>query len=973
MIRRYALALGVGLLTALGSSQNAPIVARQQQIGPPGAGSLNGGGTSTRLADGRWLMVGGQSSDGPLARAWVFDPATKTTTPLTQPMQQPRVGHTATLLADGTVLVIGGRNGDVLVEVPELFNPATGAFTPLAMRGAVRRTSHTATLLTTGEVLVAGGDDGGQTSVPTEIWNPSAQTAVSLDAAGVNRKSHTATLMADGRVLVTGGVTLEGRSAQENLAIQPARGTIQPVRMAPEEQPVPPTVVESIPASSASGVPLDAHVAIRFSTAMTVESLSPETVRLRGPDGAVIAQVIPAEDGRLAFVWPATPLSEDATYTLTISGAVDRQGVPLAATSTGFRTVRRPITDDLNVDAEDWAPARARGENAWRTNRPPSPWESLGPLMAPSGVTAVSGRVLRLDGRPLADVSLELEGQTTRSDRTGRFLLRVDNMVTGEHTLVIDARTANRPNRTYGFYEARIGAFAGQTTVLPFTVWSPVIDTRHEVTIPSPTTTEMVITTPTMPGLELHLPAGTVIRDEDHHVVRKVSLTPIPLDRTPFPLPLDATFTMFFTIQPGGAYLSTPGPIKGGWLVYPNAGQSRVGKRVQFFNYDPDDKGWYPYGMGTVTRTHVVPDAKTRIYGFTGASFNDGSPPPEGGATPGVPKEADPVDPSTGAFIMTKTDLSLPDVMPLALTRTYNSQDAEQRAFGYGMTHNFALFEHSEDFPAEADLIQPDGGRIHYERISDPGLPWYATVFEHTSTPTAFYKSRLTFWGGVILNGGWQARLTDGTVYLFGHAAPLQAIRDRYGNETRLTWSDANLLGSGTGNLLRVTSPNGRWIAFTYDGSDRVTEATDNIGRTVTYSLRRQREPVDGHRSREHRHHVYVRRVASALDDHRRPRHHVSHEHVCGWAHRDADLGGYECHVRARLHGGRVGPDHADGHHGSARTREAVRLQQRSVPDERDGGVPDGAGADDDHDARERQQFRDGRRGRAGPPDRIYV
>jgi hypothetical protein len=30
----------------------------------------------------------------------------------------------------------------------------------------------------------------------------------------------------------------------------------------------------------------------------------------------------------------------------------------------------------------------------WRANRPPSSWESLAPL----GVTAVSGRVLRLDG-----------------------------------------------------------------------------------------------------------------------------------------------------------------------------------------------------------------------------------------------------------------------------------------------------------------------------------------------------------------------------------------------------------------------------------------------------------------------------------------------------------------------------------------------------------------------------------------------
>jgi RHS repeat-associated protein len=33
-----------------------------------------------------------------------------------------------------------------------------------------------------------------------------------------------------------------------------------------------------------------------------------------------------------------------------------------------------------------------------------------------------------------------------------------------------------------------------------------------------------------------------------------------------------------------------------------------------------------------------------------------------------------------------------------------------------------------------------------------------------------------------------------------------------------------------------VTSPNGRWIAFTYDGDNRITQARDNISRTVTYT-----------------------------------------------------------------------------------------------------------------------------------------
>ena len=384
-----------------------------------------------------------------------------------------------------------------------------------------------------------------------------------------------------------------------------------------------------------------------------------------------------------------------------------------------------------------------------------------------------------------------------------------------------------------GFYEARVSLTAGQTTALPFTIWSPLIDTAHQVTIPSPTTAETVVATPVIPGLELHLPAGTIIRDEDGEIVRTLTITPVPLDRTPFPLPPEATFTMYFTIQPGGAYVHTPGPIRGAWLVYPNLRHSRTGKRVQFFNYDPDDKGWYVYGMGTVTPTQVTPDPKVRLYAFTGASFNDGNTPPDAGPKPGdcCSNDGDPVNLATGIFTYSMTDLVVPDVIPLAVTRTYNSRDPEPRPFGTGMTHAYTIFQFSELYWEEADLILPDGGKIHYVRISQQGLPWYQTVFEHTASPTAFYKSRIA-WNG----NGWDLTLKDGTVYVFGHQAPLQAMRDRHGNTVRFTWSETNLFGVGTGDLLRVTSPNGRWIDFTYEpGTTRVSQVQDNLGRTVSY------------------------------------------------------------------------------------------------------------------------------------------
>jgi hypothetical protein len=72
--------------------------------------------------------------------------------------------------------------------------------------------------------------------------------------------------------------------------------------------------------------------------------------------------------------------------------------------------------------------------------------------------------------------------------------------------------------------------------------------------------------------------------------------------------------------------------------------------------------------------------------------INGGGSPPADGGTPGGGGRGDPMDPSTGVFLMHKTDLYLPDVIPIALTRTYNSGDNFTRPFGRGMIQPYAMF-----------------------------------------------------------------------------------------------------------------------------------------------------------------------------------------------------------------------------------------------------------------------------------------
>jgi hypothetical protein len=112
----------------------------------------------TLLPDGRWLLLGGQGPNGPVAGGTFFDPKTGNTTSAPWTLVQPRAWHTATLLPDGAILVVGGMGaGSHVLGTAELFDQPTQAFYPIANTALTARAQHTATLLTDGFVLIAGG------------------------------------------------------------------------------------------------------------------------------------------------------------------------------------------------------------------------------------------------------------------------------------------------------------------------------------------------------------------------------------------------------------------------------------------------------------------------------------------------------------------------------------------------------------------------------------------------------------------------------------------------------------------------------------------------------------------------------------------------------------------------------------------------------------------------------------------------
>jgi hypothetical protein len=214
-------------------------------------------------------------------------------------------------------------------------------------------------------------------------------------------------------------------------------------------------------------------------------------------------------------------------------------------------------------------------------------------------------------GEPLAEVKLNIgygkEKVTARTDETGRFLLEYIEAEQSE--LLIDGRHAHNPKPEienpkskwgYGIFEYGSPIVEGETNVLPFTIWLPKIDVANTVKIPSPTTSEVVVTTPKISGLEVHIPPNAVIYDYDGDATNEINITPIPQDRPPFPLPKGVVTTALFTIQPGAGYISGSQGVR---LVYPNYTTNPLlpGTRFNFWHYNPEYNGWYVYGLGTVT------------------------------------------------------------------------------------------------------------------------------------------------------------------------------------------------------------------------------------------------------------------------------------------------------------------------------------------------------------------------------------
>lgn len=632
----------LGLVGAVGPSQqlfasgtsaeNASRAA--ERTGAPGIQK------SLRLPEGQLLLVSSSGAELQLQHSVGSQVSRRWSLP------QVRRNPSLTIMPDGRVLIWGGRDGQGRLQQDGLwFDPQLRVLEPALGLPMSARSGHTATVLTDGRVLFAGGDGEGS---GYEVWSPDLGQLIQPEGTAP-RSGHRAVLRADGQVdLLNGGAGSVGSRA--DMLFDPASNKVvvrgpEPVSRSSSEG-----LAGALPMQNAKDVNVDARLALRFTEPARLDDLNDANITLFGPGGTTRAHIVAAEGGRLVFVKPARSLFPNAPYTLMVDGVRTQQGRALPLMMVDFTTVSlspdaaaqgasadasktvqsqsnvrycggrarvpQPCARASSMHEGVWTPGQDNLGDHWRMlgRQPELSYLGFMPAFYKAlGKTALAGTVLRTDGVPVAGVAVSVGSNSARTNQSGQFLLY--DVPAGRQRVYVDGTTANSAGYEYGQFVAGVDVKEGELTQVPFTMWLPRITERDKIKISSPSAKDLTLTHPDLPGMELHLPAGTVIRDQKGKIVTEVAIVPTPINRSPYPLP--ANFSMYFTLQPGGAVLQglTPKAGRGATVHYPNYDRHPEGTRADFWLYDAME-GWRVYGQGRVNKeeTQFVPEPGVALH-----------------------------------------------------------------------------------------------------------------------------------------------------------------------------------------------------------------------------------------------------------------------------------------------------------------------------------------------------------------------
>jgi hypothetical protein len=111
-------------------------------------------------------------------------------------------------------------------------------------------------------------------------------------------------------------------------------------------------------------------------------------------------------------------------------------------------------------------------------------------------------------------------------------------------------------------------------------IFLPALDAASGVTIDP--ARDVTVTTPRIPGAALFVAAGTLRDQEGRPFTGRLSITEVPIDRTPAALPSNLFPDLVVTIQPGEMVFTRPAPIS-----FPNRSGWAPGTLMDLWSINP--------------------------------------------------------------------------------------------------------------------------------------------------------------------------------------------------------------------------------------------------------------------------------------------------------------------------------------------------------------------------------------------------
>lgn len=458
-----------------------------------------------------------------------------------------------------------------------------------------------------------------------------------------------------------------------------------------------------------------------------------------------------------------------------------------------------------------------------------------------SGSTTLAGRVLSTEGVPIPGCTVSAPAPsgpdaTATTDGAGNFLLI--GLQAGPARPIFIQPPANT---VYPAIKEPADVTANQSNVVPYTFYLPAIDPLNT---PINSTGATDVTSARVPGLKMTIPQGVRLRVLGSSAdVTHVSITPVPPDRTPAPLPDSVATSLVYTSQPGNSCIVDannqcfPTNVNNGPqlpVTYPNLAGADPGTQVPLWAFDHGTVNWYQYGTGTVSADGKVIEpninpATGQKYGLRDFSWH----------FPAVDKDGKdwwdcmnkwflPVNLSTGAKHETANDISFSGAQGgIVFNRIYTNDQASQ-----GAIYAFGRWTHNFDFRLSGAFLSPSGqaGRMSLPNQAAGSLFNFvltemdgSRLFKTTGTPGQVGDDLRR-----RPNGTFEYRNARGGKLLFDATGRLTSVVAANGKATTLTYS---------GNkLTQITDAVGRSINLAYDGNNRVQILTDPLGRITSYA-----------------------------------------------------------------------------------------------------------------------------------------